>query len=317
MTVYNGAAWLDASIQSVIEQTFKEFEFVIVDDGSKDETAAILAEWRLRDARIRVISQENRGHTNALNVAVRQAVGEYLAQQDADDISEPERFAVSANYLDREGDVAVVGGGGLVIDAKGTPVGRLPIVNGRRRIRGLLLRENVLYHGSTLARRSIVHRVGAFREAFRYSQDYDLWLRIAERHELENLSDTLFRWRISPEGVYSRLRAAQIGYAALARAFAWERRRYGGDSYGAFATGDLAVVKFACGYRLAGHLFAALGEYHIRSLGDVRRGLRYLLAAMRQGHFDPRLLVLLVVNVMWRRWKVHAPGRRGGEGKDP
>lgn len=316
MTVYNGAAWLDASIQSVIEQTFKEFEFVIVDDGSTDETVAILAEWRLRDARIRVISQENRGHTNALNVAVRQAVGEYLAQQDVDDISEPERFAVSADYLDREGEVAVVAGGGLVIDAKGTPVGRLPIVNGRRRMRGLLLRENVLYHGSTLARRSIVHQVGAFREAFRYSQDYDLWLRIAERHELENLPDTLFRWRISPEGIYSRHRAAQIEYAALARAFAWERRRYGEDSYGAFATGDLDVVKFASGYRLAGHLFAALAEYHIRSLGDIGRGRRYLLAAMRRGHFDPRVLVLLAVDVVWRRWRIHAPGSKGGEGKD-
>ncbi|MFD1958687.1 glycosyltransferase family 2 protein [Novosphingobium panipatense] len=107
---YNGAAYLEEAVRSILLQTFADFELIVVDDGSTDATADILARMGRRDPRLRVVRQPNGGIVAALNTAIAHARGEYIARMDADDVSFPERFAFQVAWLDAHPATVLVGG---------------------------------------------------------------------------------------------------------------------------------------------------------------------------------------------------------------
>jgi len=193
MSVYNGERYLRQAVESILDQTFTDFEFIIVDDGSSDGTWNILNGYV--DPRIRLVrNEENIGLTKSLNKGLALARGQYVARMDADDVSLPERLEKQVSFLDAHAKVGVVG----------TSYWELTPANERRPmavpltdmgIRFYLLFHNAFAHSSVTARKAVLERVGRYDPALPYAQDYDLWTRVAAVSQLANLSHRLLLLR--------------------------------------------------------------------------------------------------------------------------
>ena len=212
MSVYNGEKYLREAIESILNQTFIDFEFLIVNDGSTDGSLEIIQSYQ--DERIRVINNEqNIGLTKSLNKAIKQARGEYIARQDADDISLPNRFEEQIKYFEKHPEVALLGTSVYKIDEQGKVVGRVIVP---AKPSGNLLKGNQFSHGSTMFKREVVDRLGGYNELFRYCQDYELWARIAKYYEVRNLPQVLYKLRFHGENIRSLKRNESALYHLLA-----------------------------------------------------------------------------------------------------
>ena len=197
MPVYNGGEHLRPALDSVFAQSFGDFELVAVDDGSTDDTASLLREAAARDDRLRVISLTvNTGIVRALNRGLAACQGRFLARMDADDLAHPQRFRRQVDFLEANPDVAVVGTALRYIDRDGRSLCRIRSC----RVAGSPLWANPLLHPTVMIRRSLVpgHRL-RYREAFRYAEDYFLWLEIARWGRLAALDEVLLDYRLSPQ----------------------------------------------------------------------------------------------------------------------
>jgi cellulose synthase/poly-beta-1,6-N-acetylglucosamine synthase-like glycosyltransferase len=198
MPVYNGEAHLDEAIESVLQQDFPDFEFIIVDDGSGDRTPAMLASWAARDRRIVLLRNEvNRGVSHALNVGLAAARGEYIARQDADDIAMQGRFALEVALLDREPDVVLVSMNYEVITEDGTVIERARVSRPEVLIRWRFLFSNAIGgHGQVMFRRNTIQELGGYSEEAPWAEDYDLWIRVLSRGRIVVLPESGMRYRI-------------------------------------------------------------------------------------------------------------------------
>jgi glycosyltransferase involved in cell wall biosynthesis len=194
MPVYNGGAFLGEAVESLLGQTLGDFELVAVDDGSEDESAAVLEGFRRSDGRVRVVATEHRGVVAALNRGWQDARAEYVAIANADDLSLPERLARQATFLDENERVALVGSLVETIDNSGRRGRLLRFPTEPDAIRATLRHHNCLAQPSVMFRRSAVAAVGGYR--LDYAEDYDLWLRLSERFDLANLREVLVLYRI-------------------------------------------------------------------------------------------------------------------------
>ena len=219
-SVYNGAAYLAEAIDSVLRQSFADFEFLILDDGSTDASAAIIREHAARDARIRPIFRENRGLVASLNQLLAEARAPLVARMDADDICHPERFRQQKQFLDEHGDYGALGTRCEDIDQHGQP---WPLAYPPHPLThdAFLLAiergEPLLCHPSAMYRRELVLGIGGYRPAFRHCEDYDLWLRLARVTRLGNLAQPLLRYRHYSDQVSSRHATAIQTGAAIAK----------------------------------------------------------------------------------------------------
>jgi len=308
MAVYNGERYLEGAISSVLRQTFADFEFIVIDDGSSDATPEILSRIGREDSRIVVVRQENRGQTLSLNRAVELAQGNYLARQDADDLSMAERLELQARYLDTHPSVAVLGTAAQVMDQKGAVIGNLSTPQGAAQVRDALLTVRATpVHGSVMMRKEALAAVGGYRDAFWVSQDFDLWLRMAERFDLDNIPLMLYRWRRNPAGVYVTRRAMQLKYSGVALAFARERAIYGKDSYDLLRLSRGDLDSFAEGYRMRGLLHSLWGELLFRGLQSPRLARSHLVSALLSGFVRPKTLALLGLSLVGRAWPGSQP----------
>lgn len=222
MSTFNNATYLPLAMESIAQQTFRDFEWIVVDDGSTDDTAAVLA--RYADPRLRVVVHaERRGLTRSLNEALALSRGTYVARMDGDDIALPERFARQVAFLDAHPAVGLVGTAFMYIDGQNAVHGTEPVFETDEAIRSRLLRHNCFGHGTIMARRSLLVAAGGYDETFTYAQDYDLWLRLAEKARVANLPDRLYCWRQNAGSVSNAHRAEQDAAAARARARAMQR----------------------------------------------------------------------------------------------
>ncbi|MBA7555263.1 Undecaprenyl-phosphate 4-deoxy-4-formamido-L-arabinose transferase [subsurface metagenome] len=144
MPCYNGAQYLREAIESILNQTFHDFEFVIINDGSTDASQEIIDSFN--DDRMLVIQQKNMGITKSLNKGLEMARGEYIARQDADDISFPDRFEKQVAYLDAHPEVAVLGGAIIRIDEKGNPLNKFVFPQSHEKITKKLYKDNQIVH---------------------------------------------------------------------------------------------------------------------------------------------------------------------------
>jgi glycosyltransferase involved in cell wall biosynthesis len=202
MPVYNGECYMREAIESILAQTFTDFEFIIVDDGSTDGTPAILAQYARHDPRMVILTNEaNRGLVPSLNRGLEAARGQYVARMDADDVSLPERLARQVAYLDQHPEVGVLGTNIAYIDAEG----RL-LHGGRPKdpqplsptlLRWLLLWRCAIYHPTVMLRRSILAETGlAYDPAFRHAEDRDLWTRLGPYTLIASLPEVLVYYRV-------------------------------------------------------------------------------------------------------------------------
>ena len=221
MPVYNGERYLREAIKSILTQTYKDFEFLIINDGSTDSTREVILSYD--DPRIRLVDNErNLGLHRSLNRGLELAEGEYVARQDADDISESERLAKQVAFLEAHADVALLGTWYKQIDSEGNVVKYYERPCDYAGIRFFLLFANAFVHSSVMLRKSVVlGQIGFYNEAFAYAADYELWYRIARHSAVANLDEYLVRYRInawSMTATYGdRIReGAQISIAAIA-----------------------------------------------------------------------------------------------------
>jgi len=222
---YDSAATLGGAIDAILGQTLTALELIVVDDGSRDGSAAIAEAAAGRDERVRVLRMgTNVGISRSLNAGIEAATAPVIAVQDADDLSAPERLARQLALLDERPDVAVVGCRMREVDELGAEL-RPRTAFAAGDVRDVLLRFNPIPNTSAAFRRAAVRALGGYDPRYRYAMEYDLWLRLAERHAVVALDEVLATRRMSRTNVAARAERAQIGEALAIRARALRRRR--------------------------------------------------------------------------------------------
>lgn len=197
MAVYNGEEYLRQAVDSVLAQTFGDFEFIIIDDGSTDSSSRMLEAYSRQDSRIRCISRPNKGLTKSLNEALRMARGDLIARMDADDVCLPQRFEKQVAYLREHPEIVLIGSRVQFIDPDGWPINFKPgMMLTHEEIDAALLRKGwPMVHPAVMMRRQAVMDIGGYSEAYLTNQDHDLFLRLAERGRVANLPDVLLQYR--------------------------------------------------------------------------------------------------------------------------
>jgi glycosyltransferase involved in cell wall biosynthesis len=239
LPVRNGAAYLDEAIASICGQTFRDFELLVIDDGSDDESPAILAKHAAADGRVRALANPGAGLIAALNFGLRSASTELVARMDADDIALPTRFERQMARMAAEPDLLVLGTATRRIDARGNQLEVATPPADPADVARVLERVNAIAHPTVVMRRSAVEAVGGYRRAYLRAEDYDLWLRLAERGKLANLQEPLLEYRIGG-GFRADLFSRQVLSEMTARAAARLRRNGGTDPTGDWDAIDAA-----------------------------------------------------------------------------
>jgi len=200
MSVFNGASFLAEAIESILGQSYDEFEFIIINDGSTDASQQIIDSYD--DCRISVVQQERHGLTWSLNKGLKMARGQFIARQDADDISLSTRLEKQVGILDTHPDVALVGTGVTVIDSSGQGVrGFIYPSDHKRLIKRLYRTGNPLPHSTIMFRRDVVSRLGGYHDLFIKSQDLDMILRIIEKYKVYSVPEELVKLRCRTDSV--------------------------------------------------------------------------------------------------------------------
>lgn len=225
MSVYNGERYVEAAIRSIQQQTFEDFELLIVDDGSNDKSLSILQSLQASDHRIIIRTRGNRGLVASLNELVGMARGRYLARMDADDISLPRRFEEQVAFLDQNPGVAVVGTAFMMIDSRGRRIGSINCPCDPASVeQALLSGDCVLSHPSVMIRAEAMIQAGGYRHEFPCAQDLDLWLRISEFAQLANLPEVLLEYRLHSDSISEASGELQRECQIRATSEAWGRR---------------------------------------------------------------------------------------------
>jgi glycosyltransferase involved in cell wall biosynthesis len=220
MPVYNTEPYIAEAVESILAQTYRNFEFIIVDDGSTDRSLAILERFAAQDARIRLSSRPHAGYLVRLNEMLDEARGDLIARMDADDVAMPERFIRQIDFLDAHPDVVAVGSRVLAIDSDGDPIAEFCTTQEHEEIdrAHLDVRGGFINHPVAMIRTGVIRAIGGYRADYWPGEDVDLWLRLAEIGRLANLPESLLKYRRHLESIgytrqarqHERCRAAAI-----------------------------------------------------------------------------------------------------------
>ncbi|WP_052464758.1 glycosyltransferase family 2 protein [Geoalkalibacter subterraneus] len=199
MPVYNSEKYLRPSVESILNQTFQDFEFIIINDGSTDSSGTILKEYSKSDQRIKLIEQENKGIVSALNFGFEMSDSEYVIRMDSDDISMPYRIEHQLKFMDSHPGVGASSSVFEVIDEFGelvvTDKGELFSHCSSEMLAWSSLFTTVLCHPGSIIRKDVFSEIGGYRKEFQYIEDHDLWLRISSISKLAITSEPLIKYR--------------------------------------------------------------------------------------------------------------------------
>jgi glycosyltransferase involved in cell wall biosynthesis len=220
MPVYNTEPYIAEAVESILAQTYHNFEFIVIDDGSTDRSLAILERYAARDPRIRLSSRPTAGYLVRLNEMLDEARGDLIARMDADDVAMPERFTRQIDFLDAHPEVVAVGSRILAIDFDGDPIVEFCTIEDHEEIdrAHLEVRGGYINHPAAMIRTGAIRTIGGYRAAYWPGEDVDLWLRLAEIGRLANLPERLLKYRQHLESIgytrhaiqYERWQAAAI-----------------------------------------------------------------------------------------------------------
>ncbi len=197
MSVFNGEKYLADAIESILNQTFSDFEFIIIDDGSTDRSLKIINEFAQIDKRIQVVKNDNNiGLAASLNKGISLAKGEYITRMDADDVSLPERFEKQVVYLNTHQEIAVVASNYIRVDENNNVLRHTNRPTTPSRIFFRLFFGDVIAHPTVMMRQKIFNKgFYKYNENYKTAQDYDLWLTIINKFDIANLPDNLLYYR--------------------------------------------------------------------------------------------------------------------------
>ncbi len=214
MAVHNEEEFLADSINSILEQSFWDFEFVIIDDGSDDRTPELLKEYAKKDERIRVLrNREKMGLVFSLNRGMEVSRGEYIARMDGDDVSLRDRLKLQFEFMETHQDAGVLGTNVAYIDEKGNILKskKDPFPLTPQLIKWHLFWRCPIYHPTVMIRKKVLIETGLYyREEYPHAEDYDLWTRLSKHTKIVSLPDVLLLYRIRPSSVSRKKRKVQL-----------------------------------------------------------------------------------------------------------
>ena len=217
MAVYNQEQFIKESIKSILNQNFKDFEFLILDDASKDKTLSVIKEFQKQDNRIKLFkNKKNLGLTRSLIKLSKHIKGNLIARMDADDISDKNRFLVQAKWFDDDTKV-LLGSSGYWIDKNNITINNIDVpISNSNKLKEKLRFTNLFLHSSTMFRKKYFFKVGGYRNFFEYSQDYDLWCRISKYGKIGNIKKKLIKIRKHENSISTKKKRKQMFYAIVA-----------------------------------------------------------------------------------------------------
>jgi glycosyltransferase involved in cell wall biosynthesis len=225
MAVYNSEAYLVQAVESILNQTWQDFELIIIDDGSTDSSLDILQTYAKQDQRLRLISRENRGIPYTRNQLLAQASAELIAIMDSDDVALPDRLTRQVAYMQQHPEIVCLGSAYELIDAKGRLITQLPVPLDDAAIQAQILAGHAaIFQPCAMMRRSAVQQVGGYDDTMTQAEDLDLWLKLGEVGKLGNLPDVLVQYRLHANSVSEQDCALQRQKALIACQRAWQRR---------------------------------------------------------------------------------------------
>lgn len=221
---YNKSQYLKEAIESVLNQTYKEIEVIVVDDGSTDNTGEVVKSFD--DPRVIYFFQKNKGPAAARNSGLRRAKGKYIAFLDSDDLWLKEKLKKQIDFMEKNSEIGLLGTGCYEITDKGKIIGKkiFPIKN--EILQKDLIKYNPFIQSSVMVKREVFDKVGLYDENFRESEDYELWLRIAENYKIRNLAEPLVMKRYYREGLSPAKDKEQLYFVLEAKKAAIHRGQY-------------------------------------------------------------------------------------------
>ncbi|MFW6015694.1 MAG: glycosyltransferase [bacterium] len=215
MSVYNAEKYLSESIESILNQTLTEFDFIIINDKSTDSSLDIIKKYATKDKRIKLINNEkNIGLTKSLNKAINISNGKYIARMDADDIAHLERLEKQYKYLDKHPEVVVLGTSGFTINEDGDIINERNVPLQFKKIKQVLRYVNPMIHPSVMFRKKEIKHIGNYNEVYDKVQDYELWFRcVAQGYKMRNLKERLIYYRSN--NAYFERKSLQYRMTAL------------------------------------------------------------------------------------------------------
>lgn len=303
--------FLPEAIESIFQQTLRDFEFIIVDFGSKDRSKEIATRYATTDGRTKVREIAPCSYIEAKIAACAFASGRYIAIQDADDISFPERLQLEVDYLERHPEVGLLGGAVQWIDSQGNLLkfdGAYPSEDPE--IREDLKVRNPFWHPTVVMRREAYVRVGGYRAAFSQSDDYDLWLRISEHYQCANLKQRILKYRVHSGQLSVKKRKDQV-YCFMAARVSASLRREGKadplDSAGRVTPALLAAMGISEAAQRkefeSSYDDYIKGMFHSGSFATVPDAVDQFLRDCKRFSLDSRFVVNLLVLAARACWK--------------
>ncbi len=226
MPVYNQKpAYLAKAIQSILDQTLVDFEFLIIDDCSNDkDCVSVLEKYQALDARIHIIRNEvNSGVAKSLNVGISHASASIIARMDSDDFSLPERLRRQYDFLHNNPAIDLIGCWANIIDEQDRITGLYKTPLSSREIRSRILLTNPLIHPTWMFRKALIDTLGGYSASSPATEDYEFLLRVAQNRNLQNLPEVLFHYRFNPNGVsykknkFQELQSIKLRWKALTK----------------------------------------------------------------------------------------------------
>lgn len=239
--VRNGAQYIAEALRSILVQDLEDIEVVIVDDGSSDDGMAVARS--MGDARVRIVPNAGSGIVDALNMGLSLAQAPLLARMDCDDIALPGRLRLQASRFDADADLQLLGSAGLAIDSTGRVLGAMEVPLDDHELREAFSTRNPVLHPTAMFRTQAARRLGGYRRAFTFAEDYDLWLRLSEAGRLANLDAPLVKLRTHSGQTSKTRRDQQKAAAALTRRTA-ALRRLGEEPFDAASRPEEAIGAF-------------------------------------------------------------------------
>lgn len=216
MSVRNGEKYVADSIRSMLNQSFKDFEFIILNDASIDNTLKIIN--KIKDKRLKVISNSRKkGLTKSLNICLKICKGKYIARMDHDDIARPDRFQKQISFLEQNPKVGVVGSWVEIIDSWGKSKGLLKFPKSQKTILNKIFLYNPIRHSTVMFRKELVNKYGFYDANLDGAEDYDLWLRFSRHTKIANINIPLVKYRIHEDSVSEKEEKKVLKAAIKAR----------------------------------------------------------------------------------------------------
>jgi len=243
LSTHNSSEFLQDTVEAICNQTFSDFELIIIDDFSSDNTNILLEKLKEKDKRIRLISNnKNIGLTKSLNIGIKVSRGKYIARIDTGDISSKSRFEKQVGFLERSPNTFLVGSWATAIDGLGEKIGFIKSPVTPRKINRILSRTNCIIHSSIIFRS---HPRLFYREKFYYAQDYDFYLRLlTNKRKIEILPQPLISYRILKNSISVSQTKKQELFATKAREFYFQRKKTGKDFYHIFNPNKILSLRF-------------------------------------------------------------------------